>query len=132
MFEQDFPDVLQNERAMRLAQGIFQQISVENEDKPFQERVPEMELHRAAITQAAQRLGIRKNVPGPAPSPGQRARFAGAPPSSTGPGQGGVSRPLTSAEKKIAIGWAEKGTPPTEAYSNWAKFMGPDYFSGGG
>ena len=124
MFQREFKDMMAApQRARDLAKGIFITLLAESDGS-----VDEMELHRKAMTTAAERLGIRKPKAGPAPSEAQRGRFAGSPPSSSG-SRGGNGRQLTSDEKKIARAWGSgSGLTPEQAYVEWTKFVGKDYF----
>jgi hypothetical protein len=124
MFQREFKDMMAApQRARDLAKGIFLTLQAESDGS-----VDEMELHRKAMTQAAERLGIRKPKAGPAPSEAQRGRFAGSPPSSQG-SRGGPGRQLTSDEKKIARAWGSgSNLTPEQAYIEWPKFVGKDYF----
>jgi hypothetical protein len=124
MFQREFKDMMAApQRARDLAKGIFLTLQAESDGT-----VDEMELHRKAMTQAAERLGIRKPKGGPAPSDTQRGRFAGSPPSSQG-SRGGTGRQLTADEKKIARAWGSgSGLTPEQAYVEWPKFVGKEYF----
>jgi len=126
MFQREFKDMMAApQRARDLAKGIFITLLAESDGS-----VDEMELHRKAMSTAAERLGIRKPKAGPAPSETQRGRFAGSPPSSSG-SRGSVGRQLTSDEKKIARAWGTgSGLTPEQAYVEWPKFVGKDYFEG--
>jgi hypothetical protein len=123
----EFRDVLGDADARDLAASYFNKAAVlaRREKKPFNI----MEGHRAAMTQAAQELGIR-TAPSPTPSEAQRGRFTGVGPGAT-KGGGGFSRPLTPQEENVALALAPRGTSQEDANASWVKKtlkVNPGYF----
>ena len=127
MARTEFPDVLNyGPDATGLASSIFQRnkILAARERRPFDD----MAEHRKALSTAAEELGLRQKAL-PARNPVQQARFASPSTNSTGSGSGGgPTRALNANEKTMARAYAGKGVPDAEAFTQWAKMMGPEYF----
>jgi hypothetical protein len=127
MVRSEFPDVLNyGPDATGLASSIFQRskILAARERRPFDD----MAEHRKALSTAAEELGLRQKAL-PARNPTQQSRFASPSTNSTGSGAGGgPTRSLNANEKTMARAFAGKGVPDAEAFTRWAKMMGPEYF----
>ena len=126
--KQEFSDVLARPAARERARGYF--LSAREEAVESRKPFNEIEAHRAALSRAAQEMGMRQ-PPVARPSDAQRGRLAGV--SSTGVSAGGTGpmRQIHPSERRIAIALADKGTLEKEAISAWAKQMvkdDPGYF----
>ena len=118
----EFHDVFSAPGGNDYAWGLFTQerIKAQRNGQPFDE----MAAHRKVLKQTAEDLGIRRKAGSSPPSAAQQARFGGAGPTSNGHGSPTLSRPLSKAERSMAIAASPPGTPPDKAIAAWINMVG--------